>query len=163
MPRPPHVAQDKIDDAMVTAIVASRQEINIGEIVRATETIEAATAERKYFCEPANAANIGRLEALGYAWTNQLGFRKVVLLFGVLCTLTATLEMMGQPWPLGISRAMQAMGFLGIFPTLHGAIPLHSRWSSPTTFVAYQFRAAPILLTVGASLIAIGLVGTWLT
>ncbi len=163
MPRPPHVTQDKIDDAMVTAIVASTQDVNTGEIVRATETIEAATAEMEYFCDPANAANIGRLEALGHAWTEEFLFRNAVLGLGLLCAIMATTELLAQPWHLGIPRAMQMLGFCGLYPTLFGVIWLCSPRSNFGLFLAYQFRAAPILLAVGASLIAIGLVGTWLT
>jgi len=163
MPKPPHVEQDKIDDATVTALAASTQDVDTGQIDKATETLEAAVAEMRYFREPANAANIGRLEALGYAWRKEFVFRNVVRLIGMVCTFMALVELMGQPWPLGIPRAMQMMGFSGIYPALFGAVWLCGPRSNSGRFLAYQFRAAPILLVVGAGLIAIGLFGAWLT
>jgi len=105
MPRPRHADQGRIDDAYVTAIVATQQDVDAGRIVRATETIEEAIAEMKHFCEPASAAHIGRLEALEYAWTNEFVFRNCVRVISVACLVMATIMLMGLPWQLGIPRA----------------------------------------------------------
>jgi len=57
---------------------------------------------------------------------------------------------------------MQIRGVSGVYPTLFGAIRLRSPRSNLGIFLAYEFRAAPILLTCGGALIAIGLLGAWL-
>lgn len=162
MTRPPHVDPGRIDDAYAVALEATNQPVNEGRIVRAAETMEEALAEMRYFSEPANAVNIGRIEALKYAWTNEFVFRNCVLVMSMVCMVMAMIMLMGQPWQLGIPRAMQMMGFSGFYPTLFGAIWLRSPRSNCGIFLAYEFRAAPILLTCGAALIAIGLLGTWL-
>jgi len=162
MTKPPHVDPGRIDDAYAIAVEATERPVNEGRIVRAAETIEEALAEMKHFCEPANAANIGRLEALEYAWTNEFVFRNCVLAMSMICMVMATIMLMGSPWHLGIPHAMQVVGFTGFYPTLFGAIWLHSPRRNFGAFRAYEFRAAPILLTCGAALIAVGLLGTWL-
>lgn len=159
MTRPPHVDQDKIDDAYVTALVAMEQPVNTGRIVKATETIEEAITERKYFCEPANVANIGRLEALHFAWRNEGVFRMSILTFGILCTALSIPPLIAMPWQVGVPHAMQTFGMAGIIPALWGAIGL---WNSQAGYPAYAVKAMPLMLTGGAGLIALSLLGTWL-
>lgn len=161
--KPPHVDQGRVEDALDDFLTAAEQDINIGHVVRLSETIEAANKEMEYFHEPANAANIGRLEAFAYAWKTEFLFRNTCLVMGVICAFMATVMLMGQSWQSGIPHAMQIMGPSGFYPTLFGAIWLHSPRRNFGVFLAYHVRAAPLLLTCGGALIAIGLLGTWLT
>ena len=159
MTKPPHVDQDRIDDAYVTARVAMEQPVNTGRIVKATETIEEAIAEMKYFCEPANVANIGRLEALHFAWRNEGVFRRSIPTFGVLCTALSIPPLMAVPWQVGVPHAMQTFGMAGIIPALWAAIGL---CNSRPGYPAYAVKAMPLMLMGGAGLIALSLLGTWL-
>ena len=159
MTRPPHVDQGRIDDAIVTALVAVEQPVNTGRIVRATEAIEEAIAEMEYFCKPANVANLGRLEALHFAWRNESVFRMGISIFGVLCTAMSIPPLMVEPWRTGIPHAMQTFGMAGVIPALWGAIGF---WNSRGGYPAYAVKAMPLLLIGGAGLVALSLLGTWL-
>ena len=159
MARPPHVDQDRIDDAYATALVAMQQPVNTGEIVKACETIEAALAELRYFNEPVNLPGMARLEALDFAWRYDRLFRWSVLVWSNLCLLMSVLPLMAEPWRNSIPHAMVAFGMTGVILALFGAAGVSS---SRTGYPAYAVKTGPLLLTVGAGLIALSLLGTWL-
>ena len=158
MAKPPHVDQGRIDDAYVTALVALKQPVNTGRIVKATETIEEALAERSYFCEPANMRNIGRLAALHYAWRNEGVFRMCTSTFSILCAALSAVALLAQPWRTGVPHAMQTLGMAAFYPAMFGAIWFRNARHG----LAYEFRAAPLLLAAAAVLTTLGLLGTWL-
>ena len=159
MARPPHVDQDRIDDAIATALAAVEQPVNTGRIVKACETMEEALAELKYFNEPANLTDMGRLEALDFAWRNDRLFRWSVLVWQNLCLLMSIPPLMVEPWRTGILHAMQNFGMSGLILGLFGAAGL---CSSRTGYPAYAVKTGPLLLTVGAGFIALSLLGMWL-
>ena len=159
MTKPPHVDQDRIDDAIVTALVAIEQPVNTGRIVKACETMEEALAELRYFCEPDNLPNMGTLEALHFAWRHDRLFRISILTFGVLCAALSMPSLMAMPWRVGGPQAMQTFGMSGIIPAMFGAAGL---CSSQTGYPAYAIKIGPLLLIGGAGLIALSLLGTWL-
>ena len=121
--------------------------------------MEEAIAEMEYFCEPANVANVGRLEALHFAWRNERVFRTGMLILGIACAWMSMVSLAAEPWRMGIPHAMQTFGMAGIIPALLGAI---GSWNSRAGYPAYAVKAMPLMLIGGAGLIALSLIGTWL-
>ena len=162
MTKPPHIDESSVEKALNEFLEVTGQDINVGHVVRLCETIEAANTEMDYFHNPANTMSLGRIEALAYAWKTEFLFRNSCLMMGVVCAFMAIVMLMGQPWQSGIPNAMEIMGFAGWYPTLFGTIWLRSPRRNFGMFLAYEVRAAPVLLTVGVGLIAVGLLGAWL-
>lgn len=75
-----------------------------------TRAFEEALPEMDYFHAPANAANIGRVEALRYAWRRGFLLRWVLLLWGFPCATVLMLVLMTEPWQNGVPRVMQGVG-----------------------------------------------------
>lgn len=66
---------------------------------------------------------------------------------------------MAQPWRDGFPHAVEILGMFGFMPALFGAIWLRHAWGERPGFPAYEVRAAPLLLTAGMGLMALGLHG----
>jgi len=75
------------------------------------------------------------------------------------CAIIGMTELMAQPWREGLPYAMEILGMFGSMPALFGAIWLRHAWGERPGFPAYEVRAAPLLLTAGIGLVALGLHG----
>jgi len=162
MTKPPDVERTMTDDELVTAILTAEHNINMDGLGGETKTYEEALLEMDYFYAPANAANIGRVEAVRYAWKKHFVFRYALILWGFPCASIHILSLVIMPWQHGVPRAMEMAGVFGFVPMLFGAVWLRRAWRTPRNPPAYKGRAAPLLLIGGAGLIILGLLGTWL-
>lgn len=160
MAKPRHVDQDRIDDALFITQVADKRLVDPDRMAEATETVNAALDEMDHFCDPANAAHIGRFEALRYAWKASPVFRTFMLVLGAPCAFMGLGTLLGKPWPAAVPQALQFLGLFGTYPLLVGAAWLVHAWWKPEELLAYTVRAAPILLIGGAALVILGLLST---
>ena len=160
MTKPPHVDQDRIDDAFFITQVADGRLVDPDRMARATEVVNAALDEMEYFCEPDNAAHIGRFAALRYAWRTSPAFRTFMLVFGLPCAFLGVGSLLVEPWSIAIPQALQFLGLFGIYPALVGVVWLLHAWWRPEEMLAYTIRAAPLLLIAGAAFMILGLLST---
>ncbi len=159
MARASPVDQDKINDAFFITQVADERLVDPGRMAEAIKTVDTALDEMECFCDPANAAHVGRFAALRYAWEASPVFRSFMLVLGAPCAFMGLGTFLGKPWPAAVPQALQFLGLFGTYPALVGAVWLVHAWWMPEDSPAYMVRAAPLLLVAGAAFMILGLLG----
>lgn len=157
-----HTGKNKSDEDLVKLMLEAQHNLNRSLLGGENKTFEEAMSETDYFYASANAANVGRFEALSYAWRKDFMLRAVLFLWSFPCASVLMLSLMTMPLQHGVPRAMQVLGIFGTVPMLFGAVWLKHAWQAPRRHRAYEGRAAPLLLMASACLMAVGLLGTWL-
>lgn len=99
MARSRRVDQRTIDDAFLITQVADERLVEPDRMAAAIKTVDAALDEMEYFCEPANAAHIGRFAGLRYAWRMSPVFRTFMLVLGIPCAFMGVGSLLAEPWP----------------------------------------------------------------